>query len=186
VSDEHFLSRWSKRKIEARKGESVPAPEARTAGPNADAAPVSTVAPLIPQPEMLPPVETLTAESDFAPFMRPQVDDVLKRRALKTLFQDPRFNVMDGLDVYIDDYSKPDPLPQGWLEKMNQVARLGAPREAEQEPATESNAQRAAEDAQTLEAEPAAAESAPQALEQEPLDSHTGDTSLPRAGVTDS
>jgi hypothetical protein len=32
---------------------------------------------------------------------------------------------MDGLDVYIDDYSKPDPLPEGWLEKMNQVARLG-------------------------------------------------------------
>jgi hypothetical protein len=48
---------------------------------------------------------------------------------LKTLFQDPRFNVMDGLDVYIDDYSKPDPLPEGWLEKMNQVARLGEYRE---------------------------------------------------------
>jgi hypothetical protein len=54
------------------------------------------------------------------------VDPDLRRQALKTLFQDPRFNVMDGLDVYIDDYSKPDPLPEGWLEKMNQVARLGA------------------------------------------------------------
>ena len=32
---------------------------------------------------------------------------------------------MDGLDVYIDDYSKPDPLPEGWLGKMKQMARLG-------------------------------------------------------------
>ena len=45
-------------------------------------------------------------------------------RNFKTLFQDPHYNVMDGLDTYIDDYSKPDPLPEGWLEKMNQVARL--------------------------------------------------------------
>jgi len=36
---------------------------------------------------------------------------------------------MDGLDVYIDDYSKPGPLPDGWLEKLNQVARLGEYRE---------------------------------------------------------
>jgi hypothetical protein len=49
----------------------------------------------------------------------------VRRAALKTLFDDPRFNVMDGLDVYIDDYSKADPLPEGWLEKMNQVRYLG-------------------------------------------------------------
>jgi hypothetical protein len=53
------------------------------------------------------------------------VDGAVRRQALKTLFADPRFNVMDGLDVYIDDYSKPDPLPPGWLEKMEQVAHLG-------------------------------------------------------------
>jgi len=57
--------------------------------------------------------------------MRPDVDKDVKRQALKTLFQDPRFNVMDGLDVYIDDYSKPDPLPEGWLEKMNAMKYLG-------------------------------------------------------------
>jgi hypothetical protein len=58
--------------------------------------------------------------------MQAEVDPGVRRQALKTLFQDPQFNVMDGLDVYIDDYSKPDPLPEGWLAKMNQVARLGA------------------------------------------------------------
>jgi hypothetical protein len=65
--------------------------------------------------------------------MSADVDESLRRKALKSLFQDPRFNVMDGLDVYIDDYSKPDPLPEGWLEKMNQVARLGEYREPEPE-----------------------------------------------------
>src|SRR5262249_48088579 len=73
----------------------------------------------------LPPVESLTAESDFTPFMQPGVDPGLKREALKALLGDPRFNVMDGLDVYIDDYSKPDPMPVEWLEKLNQMKRLG-------------------------------------------------------------
>jgi hypothetical protein len=46
--------------------------------------------------------------------------------------------VMDGLDVYIDDYSKPDPLPLASLRKMAQAAFLGlappepAPADAEQ------------------------------------------------------
>ena len=30
---------------------------------------------------------------------------------MKKLFSDPHFNVMDGLDTYIDDYGKPDPIP---------------------------------------------------------------------------
>ena len=32
---------------------------------------------------------------------------------------------MDMMDVYVDDYSKPDPLPDSWLEKLEQVSRLG-------------------------------------------------------------
>jgi hypothetical protein len=32
---------------------------------------------------------------------------------------------MDGLDIYIDDYSKEDPLPAGMLEKMVQSSMLG-------------------------------------------------------------
>jgi hypothetical protein len=57
------------------------------------------------------------------------------------LFRDPRYNLMDGLDVYIDDYSKPDPLPEGWLEKMTQTARLGEYREPEPQAAEENLAQ---------------------------------------------
>src|SRR5207237_4867260 len=88
---------------------------------------------------VLPPVDSLTIDSDFSPFMQPGVDPGLKREALKKLVRDPRFNVMDGLDVYIDDYSKPDPLPEGWLEKLNQVKYLGVFQP--QEPATAAEGQ---------------------------------------------
>jgi len=73
----------------------------------------------------LPPVESLTPDSDFTAFMKPDVDPGVRREALKVLLRDPRFNVMDGLDVYIDDYSKPDPLPPEWLAQMNQMKHLG-------------------------------------------------------------
>jgi len=133
VSDD-FLSRWSRRKIEARKQDqgAIPAqaqtpPEAQEPLPPLEEPPGT--------PEPLPSIESLTPESDFAPFMKAEVDPQLKRDALKALFKDPRYNVMDGLDVYIDDYSKPDPLPAGWLEQMTQFARLGDYKPPVDEPA---------------------------------------------------
>jgi len=140
VSEGDFLSRWSRRKLAAKAGREVPEPAAIPAQPGIDSPPAASAgAPpeIAPTPAPLPPVESLTPESDFTPFMQPNVEGGLRRAALKTLFQDPRFNVMDGLDVYIDDYSKPDPLPEGWLEKMNQVAHLGhhqPPPEAAEKP----------------------------------------------------
>lgn len=130
MSGDDFLSRWSRRKIEARAGTSpAPEPPAEPAAPLArnDAVPATSPEPGTPEsgPKPLPPVESLTFDSDFTAFMQPGVDSLLRRQALKTLLNDPRFNVMDGLDVYIDDYSRPDPLPEGWLEKLNQYARLG-------------------------------------------------------------
>lgn len=129
MSGDDFLSRWSRRKHAVRRGESV-APAPPPAVPAA-AAVTSPQAPSEPAPGVgeppaapLPALESLTPESDFAPFMKPEVDGSVRREALKTLFRDPHFNVMDGLDVYIDDYSKPDPIPEGWLARMNQVARL--------------------------------------------------------------
>lgn len=119
MSNDGFVSRWSRRKTEAKSA--TPKVEGT---PKTENAAALTPAPP-PAAEPLPPVESLTPDSDFAPFMKPDVDADTKRKAVKMLFQDPRYNVMDGLDVYIDDYSKPDPLPDGWLEKMTQMARLG-------------------------------------------------------------
>lgn len=121
--DEDFLSRWSRRKHAIRKGEEVEAAPPVPAAAPAPHLPGEAHAPKEAAP--LPPVESLTPESDFAPFMQGEVDPLVRRQALKTLFSDPRFNVMDGLDVYIDDYSKPDPIPAEWFGKMQQMARLG-------------------------------------------------------------
>lgn len=124
--DEGFLARWSRRKLESRGAAAAPAPEA--AVPPIGAAQEGTIPPPAQAAQSeaapVPPLESLTPHSDFAPFMRAGVDPVTKGEALKTLFSDPALYPMDGLDVYIDDYSKPDPLPPGWLEKLNQLASL--------------------------------------------------------------
>jgi len=116
----NFLSRWSRRKLEqvkpaaeppAQPGiESLPATPQENAGTQQCASPVE-----------LPPVESLTPESDFKPFMQPDVDSGVKRAALKQLFKDPHFNVMDGLDTYIEDYSVEDPIPEAMMKTMYQA-----------------------------------------------------------------
>lgn len=65
-------------------------------------------------------VALLTRESDYGRFVTAGVDETVKRAALRKLFTDPHFNVMDGLDTYIDDYGKPDPLPASMLRRLNQ------------------------------------------------------------------
>ena len=104
---EGFLSRWSRRKL----GASNEAPAAKPAPAPVPAAPAA-------KPE-LPKIEDLKGLlSEYKEFLRPGVDEKLRQAALKKLFHDPHFNVMDGLDVYIDDYSKPDPIPDSMLRKL--------------------------------------------------------------------
>lgn len=114
---EPFLSRWSRLKQES------------AAAPPAPPAPTPASGPV---PE-LPPVESLTLESDFSGFLHPKVEERLKREALKKLFGDPHFNRMDGLDVYIDDYNIPDPLPEGMLQNLTQYRTLQDQRKATEE-----------------------------------------------------
>jgi hypothetical protein len=125
-----FLSRWSRRKVEAKQGR-----ERGPAEPGVPASPAPLPAPAVEKaPEPLPPVDSLTPESDFLPFLKPGVDEDLKRQALRTLFRDPQFNVMDGLDIYIGDYSQPDPIPPEMLARLTQMSHLGV-REPEPDPA---------------------------------------------------
>ena len=130
------LKRWSRRKLDATR-ESAPADDARIAPtPVAPAA----AAPVSEAP--LPPVESLTADADFTPYLQPQVDEAVKRSALKKMFTDPHFNVMDGLDVYIDDYTKTVPIAPDVLEQL--MANLTfnppiVPGEKPQAPATDSS-----------------------------------------------
>jgi Protein of unknown function (DUF3306) len=110
-----FLSRWSRRKLDAAKevaAKEVAAPKSAPAP--AQAAPATTQSAVTP-----PSVETLQGlASDYKDFLRPEIEERLRRAALKKLFRDPHFNVMDGLDVYIDDYSKPDPIPDAMMRTL--------------------------------------------------------------------
>jgi hypothetical protein len=109
---QEFLSRWSRLKQRARE---QPPAKSQAASPAVD--------PKAPPPE-LPPIDKLTIDSDFRGFFHPKVDENLRRAALKKLFSDPHFNVMDGLDVYIDDYSKPNPLPATMLAGLRQAQKI--------------------------------------------------------------
>lgn len=103
-----FLARWSQKKQQARAA-------------TAAVPPVDDAEKPVP---VLPPIEELTAESDFSGFMHPKVDPALRRAALQKLFSDPHFNVMDGLDTYIDDYSQPNPLPPAMLAGLRQAQNI--------------------------------------------------------------
>jgi hypothetical protein len=141
------LRRWSQRKLEAARAE-VQAP-AQAAPPSVDASaaaqtPAGTAHPALERTGSssvstasanadLPAIESLTIDSDFAPFFKPQVDESIKRAALKQLFRDPRFNIMDGLDTYIDDYTQADPIPSAMLEDLMQRRVFFSP-SAERDP----------------------------------------------------
>ena len=127
------LQRWSRRKLDAVRTEQQEVP---ASVPTASAAPTETAVPSAPDagaiptvPAELPPVETMTPDSDFTAFFQPQgkVDEALKRAALKQLLRDPRFNVMDGLDIYVGDYTKSDPIPDDVLKRLVQAQAIFNP-----------------------------------------------------------
>ena len=134
AADTGFFARWSQRKALAREGveptEPPPAAEpevVQAAKPSGGAA--TPLAPgesaPAPPPPTLEDVEALAPGADVRRFVAPGVDPDVRHAALKKLFADPHFNVMDGLDTYIDDYHTPDPLPAAMLRRMVQSAALG-------------------------------------------------------------
>lgn len=138
AQDSGFLSRWSQRKVQARQGDALPETPAPQAMPGPVAVPAPAVVPAnapappatdaraaAPEQPTLDDVTQLTHDSDFSRFVAPEVNGEVRNAALKKLFSDPHFNVMDGLDTYIDDYNKPDPLPMAMLRQMAQAAYLG-------------------------------------------------------------
>jgi hypothetical protein len=134
---ESFLSRWSRRK-RAEPGQ-VQAEDERLAREQAPPMPAQVTAesaPPVPLPD-LPPIESLTPQADFTPFMQPEVPVQMKNAALKKLFTDPHFNMMDGLDTYIDDYTKPDPIPEAMLRSLVQSKTLKLFEEIEEEKTAE-------------------------------------------------
>jgi Protein of unknown function (DUF3306) len=128
-SKEGFLGRWSQRKqdiragkplIEPEKPEIVVKAEVPSANKQHEQAPniaATEEKPEAPLPTMAD-VHKLTAESDFSPFVAKNVSFEVRNSAMKKLFTDPHYNVMDRLDIYIDDYSQPDPMPESMLRQL--------------------------------------------------------------------
>ncbi|HSB23947.1 MAG TPA: DUF3306 domain-containing protein [Burkholderiaceae bacterium] len=163
-----FLSRWSRRKALARQAPPpaqpaashpddaandatpvevakpaqqttpVAAVTATHAGPASPADSAAGIATPSEPPPTLSDVAALTRDSDFRRFVAADVDREVKNAALKKLFADPHFNLMDGLDVYIDDYGKPSPLPASMARKLAQAAFLGLVEPERPQPASES------------------------------------------------
>jgi hypothetical protein len=128
-----FLGRWARRKEEARQGRALDEPAAARAPipveqvrpaapapvqPAAEAAPADAMPPESPKVLTLDDTRLLTKDSDFKPFMAGNVSPEVRNAAMKKLFADPHFNVMDGLDTYIDDYTQSDPIPESMLRQM--------------------------------------------------------------------
>ena len=149
-----FLGRWARRKTDVLQGKPLQEPviaakpvplavasaQAVSATVPAQAAgslKEPSEAPVTAQPAekmlSLEDVKTLTQESDFTPFMARNVGPEVRNAAMKKLFADPQFNVMDGLDIYIDDYSKSDPIPESMLRQMASAKFLNLFEEEEEE-----------------------------------------------------
>jgi hypothetical protein len=137
-----FFSRWSQRKHAVKLGlaeeevrqdlAQVKAQDKLQPSPQNSAVPVASGKPVAtdnaaesPQLPTLTDVEQLTPDSDFSTFMTQGVSPEVRNAAMKKLFTDPHYNVMDGLDIYIGDYNTPDPLPAGMLAKMVGAQFLG-------------------------------------------------------------
>jgi hypothetical protein len=145
-----FLSRWSRRKREAAAepdppvAESAPGQDAPVA-PEPEAARPACAIPNLPEIDLasLPPIETLTAESDFSLFLRPGIPAALRSAALRRMWSlDPAIRDYIGPVEYQWDFNAPGGLPLGFAgELLGDVKTLLAqaigevpaePREAEQ------------------------------------------------------
>jgi hypothetical protein len=139
-----FFQRWSRLKSGADREPDAPPRHAGASAQTSDAAaPDVVLAPLAqstPHPPVAPAprvqgeralptiedAERLHADSDFSAFVTNGVDKAVQRLAMKKLFSDPHFRVMDGLDIYIDDYNKPDPLSAAMLASLEHTKNLFA------------------------------------------------------------
>jgi hypothetical protein len=117
AEDGDFISRWSKRKAEARDGllddDIATEPAAQAAGTEA-AAPQSPAAEQAgaPADDEIPEdlrgidIDSLGYDADFTVFMKAGVPEALRQKALRRLWRsDPVLACLDGLTDFEEDYT---------------------------------------------------------------------------------
>ena len=153
---DNFLSRWSRRKREAGDGkdkeEKASEARAEPARENEPVRPDST--PYAPSSkldvESLPPIETISAETDITAFMRAGVPETLKHAALRRAWSaDPAIRDFMGPTENYWDAAGPDGIPGfGDIDPNLDVRRIVSELFGEtprQETPTESDTDRMAE-----------------------------------------
>jgi hypothetical protein len=118
---EGFFHRWSRLKVE--RCPDRPAAARPAALPPAAAEADGAAQPRLPT---MNDVALLGADSDYSAFVAQGVDKAVQRQAMKKLFSDPHFHVMDGLDIYMGDYNRPDPVSAAMLAALGHAASFFA------------------------------------------------------------
>jgi hypothetical protein len=111
MSDEQFLTRWSRRKQEAKADHTEPAPE-KAAEAQGSALSDRVAAELVP-PETelsnLPPIESIDAATDVTAFLRRGIPRELSRAALRRAWSaDPAIRDFVGLAENAWDFNDPN------------------------------------------------------------------------------
>jgi hypothetical protein len=127
-SDEGFLSRWSRRKQQAKVDVNDAANDisvTQTFAEDELQANAVMAKDDLPGDSDMPPIESLDEDSDYSGFMSPNVSDELRNLALRKLFRGRAFNERDGLDDYDDDFTSFQKLGDVITAEMrHQMARL--------------------------------------------------------------
>ena len=99
------IRRWSDKKTEARQ--TRPTKTRKAVEPSSENIGSDGNTPL--EASDLPSLESLTADSDFTPFLHTDVPSVLKKAALRKLWKsDPVLANVDGLNDYDEDFARMD------------------------------------------------------------------------------
>ncbi|MGB6395694.1 MAG: DUF3306 domain-containing protein [Bradyrhizobium sp.] len=113
MSDEEFLARWSRRKREAKVAADAPAPAQTAETPN-PASPVTAEDPANAEVDLssLPPIDSITAATDVAAFLRQGIPQDLSRAALRRAWAaDPAIRDFVGLAENAWDFNDPHAMP---------------------------------------------------------------------------
>ncbi len=132
--EDGFLTRWSRRKRDARHGPDSPEAGADQPAPDAGDAVPEVASEQEKILERLPDIDSLDEHSDFSVFLQQGVPEELRNRALRKLWRvNPLFAHIDGLDDYDEDYTVAASVIKG-LKTLDQVGKgMPAPQQVEED-----------------------------------------------------
>ncbi|MDI9246410.1 DUF3306 domain-containing protein [Marinobacter sp. CHS3-4] len=131
---ESRLQRWARKKAETKQG-TQPAAEAPSQPVEArpETSPIEqelAANQQLPEKEILakyslPDPDTLEQGTDITGFLRKEIPEFLRRKALRSLWRsNPVFSVLDGLNEYDEDFSKAS-IPIGGVKTAYKVGKGG-------------------------------------------------------------